>query len=519
LCKRLDGKTNKQQHPYSFHGSQDSHPGLPHSRAFSVLLFKIHTMYKRRLNHLAITTFLSLILAIPNTLQSQVTWDSSIEVAASSFGNTRPRITSNASGDPLIIWAKSTDLMFSRWDGSTFTMPVKLNPHGVTIASATWMGPEIAAHGDTVYVVYKQTPEDAATSHIWCIRSFDGGETFTTPVQVENTGNDKSRFPTVTTDDEGHPIIAFMRFNAAFLDARWVVTRSFDYGDSFSTDVLASGWSGPDSEVCDCCPGTIHCSGNNVAIVYRDNNENLRDSWAGISTDGGITFTKGVNIDQNGWMIEACPATGPDGVIIGDTLYATFMNGSSGQAIVYYNEASIPDLSSPPSVAVPGSGDGLQENYSRIAASGRAAALLWRHSADFSTGLALMFTDDISKGFPASFDTVAYSQVANGDVALSGTKVYTAWQDNSSSKVKLRVGTYEASTANAQIENAKPLAFYPNPATTEIILQESASWVSITNLSGQLILTGKGQQIDISTLPPGLYFISTGSGWGKFVRE
>ena len=260
-------------------------------------------MKRDKLYHQFTPLFILIALLIPKTFFCQVTWEPTIDVAATSFGNDRPRITTNASGDPLIIWGKSTDLMFTRWDGNAFTTPIKINPTGVTIATANWMGPEIAAYGDTIYIVYKQTPEELVNSHIWCIRSFDGGVTFTAPVQVENTGNDKSRFPTVTTDDEGHPIIAYMRFNASFLDARWVVTRSFDFGETFTTDVLASGWSGPDSEVCDCCPGTIHSSGENVAIVYRDNNENLRDSWAGISTDGGLTFTKGVNIDQNGWMI------------------------------------------------------------------------------------------------------------------------------------------------------------------------------------------------------------------------
>jgi len=468
--------------------------------------------------HLITPLFILLVLIFPKSTFCQVSWDQPIDVAAASFGNSRPRLITNASGDPLIIWGKSSDLMFTRWDGASFTTPIKLNPSGVTIATANWMGPEIASHGDTIYVVYKQTPEDNVNSHIWCIRSFDGGETFTDPVQVENTGNDKSRFPTVTTDDAGHPIIAFMRFNANFLDARWVVTRSFDFGETYSSDVLASGWSGPASEVCDCCPGTIHSSGNNVAIVYRDNNDNLRDTWTGISTDGGLTYTKGVNIDQNGWMIEACPATGPDGVIVGDTLYSTFMNGSTGLALVYYNETPISELSSDPSHAVPGSGEGLQQNFSRIAASGKAGALLWRHSAEFTTGLALMFTEDITAGFPSSFDTLAYSHVVNGDVAMTETKVLVAWQDNASSKVKFRSGSYESATAIEEIAKSNTLTLYPNPAEHELFLQGDESSYIISDLSGQRVLSGHGKRIDVKLLSPGLYFIFTGSGWGKFVK-
>lgn len=477
-------------------------------------------MIRRSSIHMIATTVIGFILWSTSNLLSQVTWDQTVAVASSSFGNNRPRIVTNGSGYPLILWGKSTDAMFARWDGSSFTQPVKLNPNGVTIATATWMGPEIAAHGDTVYVVYKQTPEDLVTSHIWLLRSFDGGATFSAPIQVENTGTDKSRFPSVTTDDDGHPIVAYMRFNSNFGEARWVVTRSFDFGETFNTDVLASGWSGPASDVCDCCPGTIHCSGQQVAIVYRDNNNNLRDSWAGISTDGGITFTKGVNIDQNGWMIDACPATGPDGVIVGDTLYSTFMNGQSGQAIVYYNETPINDLTTPPSTPVPGSGEGLQENFSRIDASGNAVALLWRHSADFSTGLALMFTAQIANGFPSSFDTLAYSQVGNGDVTVTASHVFVAWQDNSSSSVKFRAGTYETtSTATRDISATQALTVFPNPASGELRLNAPVVRYTIFDLSGAVKLHGKGSRIDIQSLPQGMYFLSTENGYAKFIKD
>lgn len=487
--------------------------------AFSVLLVKIQIMIRAKQSLITLSCLFVLTLVGLNNVYSQITWDPAIEVAPSSFGNNRPRIVTDKSGYPLLLWGKSTDAMFSRWDGSSFTIPVKLNPNGVTIASADWMGPEIAARGDTVYVVYKQTPENLESSHIWIRRSFDGGVTFNDPVQVENTGTDKSRFPAVTIDDQGHPIVAFMRFNTSFNDARWVVTRSFDFGETFAPDVLASGWSGPASDVCDCCPGSIQCSGNIVAVIYRDNNENLRDSWAGISNDGGLTFTKGVNVDQNGWMIQACPATGPDGVIIGDTLFTTFMNGASGKALVYYNETSISDLSTPPSIAVPGSGEGLQQNFSRIASSGLATALVWRNAANFSTGLALMFSEDITKGFPGSIDTLAFSQVDNGDVAVTDTKVFVAWQDNATSKVKFRSGTYQTSTNLEENIKTTQLFLFPNPVSTLLQLHQSSTTIRITDMSGRLVITGKGNNIEVSSLTPGIYFIFSETGWGKFVKQ
>jgi hypothetical protein len=451
-------------------------------------------------------------------LWAQVIWDSSIEVAPSTFGNTRPRIAADANGNPLIIWGKSTDLWFTKWNGTSFETPVKLNPSGITVAVATWMGPEIAAHGDTVYVVYKQTPEEDDNSHIWCRRSFDGGVTWLDPVQVENIGEDKSRFASITTDDAGHPIVAFMRFHAGFHDPRWVVCRSFDHGNTFTPDVMASGWSGPQSEVCDCCPASIDCEGNMVTLVYRDNNENLRDSWAAISEDGGITFSKGVNIDQNEWMIGACPASGPDGAIANGVLYSTFMNGASGSSIVFFNNTSLEDPSSVSSTAVSGAGQGLQQNFPRIAAHHDAGAMLWRHSANFSTGLALMFTEDLTQGWPSSFDTLAFSNVANGDVILTHNKVLVAWQGNSPSVVNFRSGQYNTSTGTAGDLLTPPFTVFPNPATDWIFLNREDGWIRIANLTGQIVLTGTGNKVDVGTLPPGLYFITTPHGSARWVK-
>ncbi|MFA6571128.1 MAG: hypothetical protein WCT77_07810, partial [Bacteroidota bacterium] len=212
--------------------------------------------------------------------QSPISWNNAINLASSSTGNEHPRITIDGKGNPLVIWHHTNRCMFSRWNGTSFTSPVMLNPAYIAVAGAGWMGPDIAAHGDTVYVVFKQTPEASDTCHIYCIHSFNGGRTFSNPVKVDNIADSISRFPTITTDDTGNPIVGFMKFNHSFADSRWAVARSTDFGNSFSTDVKASGWSSKTSTICDCCPGSIACSGNSVAMLYRDNNSNIRDSWA-----------------------------------------------------------------------------------------------------------------------------------------------------------------------------------------------------------------------------------------------
>ena len=148
-------------------------------------------------------SLLALFLCI-NTFvfaQSGITWGMmAMDIANNTHDNMQPHIAVDGSGNPLVIWGRMNDesVFFSRWNGTAFTAPVKLNPSWLTVATASWMGPAIAAKGDTVYVVVRQTPESTDTSkHIYIIRSFDGGVSFSAPIQVENIADSVSRFPAV----------------------------------------------------------------------------------------------------------------------------------------------------------------------------------------------------------------------------------------------------------------------------------------------------------------------------------
>lgn len=378
--------------------------------------------------------------------QSGITWGmTGMNIAGSSYDNMHPRMALDGAGNPLVIWSRMSDesVFLSRWTGTAFTTPEKINPTGLTIAGASWMGPDIASKGDTVYVVVRQTPESMDTSkHIYIFTSFNGGVSFSAPVQVDNVGDSVHRFPTVTVDDSGNPIVAFMKFNSSFLDSRWVVTKSTDYGNTFSTDVKASGWGGS-PEVCDCCPGAIVSSGNKTAMLYRDNNSNMRDIWTGISADNAATFASGFEVDNNNWMIMSCPSTGPDGVIIGDTLYSTFASAGGGTYRTYLSKSSI-SSGAANSVSTLATGIvGLgQQNYPRIASSGNAMAIVWKQGVSGVAQLPIMFTNDIANGFPTTYDTVDLGDITNADVAISNGNIFVVWQDDNAGTVKYRFGTY-----------------------------------------------------------------------------
>lgn len=449
---------------------------------------------------------------------AQVNWTFSNSIAANTFSNMHPRMTMDAQGNPLVIWGRMSDqsTFFSRWNGTMFTTPVKLNGT-LTVASATWMGADIASHGDTVYVVMKQTPEADSTKHIYIVRSFDGGQNFSVPVRVDFIGDSISRFPTVTCDATGNPIVAFMKFNSSFVDSRWVVTKSTDYGTTFSVDTKASGW-GASAEVCDCCPGAVVSSASNCMMLYRNNNSNIRDTWTGFSTNNGSSFTNGCNVDGNNWMIMSCPSTGPDGIVIGDTLYSVFSSSGSGSYRNYLSKTSVSNATWNATQNLTGAIAGLtQQNYPRIASYGNAVGIVWKQNVSGIAQLPMLFTNDIANGFPASYDIVDLTDITNTDIAMGNGKVAVCWEDDNSGTVKIRIGTFSPSTTGISETILKnSFTVYPNPFSSKVTLQTDNiiynATITVNNINGQVvkeIRNFSGQTVVLSrdNLPNGLYFV------------
>ena len=476
--------------------------------------------------------FVLILYGFYSRAQSGISWQMTMNIAANTYNNEHPRIVMDGKGNPLVIWGNSSTkkVMFTRWNGTAFTTPIALNPSNMPLFSASWAGPDIASKGDTVYIVFKQSPED--TNHIFILRSFNGGQSFATPVRVDFIGSYQSRFPTITTDLNGNPIVAFMKFDANFTKSRWVVSRSNDMGISFQPDVLAGDYSG--GEACDCCPGGIVSSNNKVAMMYRDNFNNLRDVWTGVSSDNGVSFSGGIDIDQNKWNLLACPASGPDGVIIGDTLYSVYMNGGSGAEKVYRNKSSLANPFSSKGSLISG-GTSYMQNFPRTANYNKAVAQVWQQDKSGSAQLGLYFTRDITKGFPVNYDTVAMnssSTMINVDVAVYDGIIYVVWEEGSTGTVRYRKGTFNPVTTGIRNKNEDHggINIYPNPANGDLIsinlpgnIQGNIK-IEISNLHGnsliQLEQTAQNLiPVKVSDLFSGTYIIKVESEEGLYYSK
>ena len=66
-----------------------------------------------------------------------------------------------------------------------------------------------------------------------------------------------------------------------------------------------------DPVVCDCCPISMMVDASGALdIVYRDNNDDIRDMAKIVSTDNAETFSKSQILYLDGWKIKGCPHSG-----------------------------------------------------------------------------------------------------------------------------------------------------------------------------------------------------------------
>jgi hypothetical protein len=443
-------------------------------------------------------TFLLLLAGSAQAFSQAVTWGTPVTINTGAGSNMHPRIALNRSGAPYVLWGQTDKkAYFSKWTGSAFSSPVAVSGTP-TIFTAAFAGPDMAAFGDTIYVAIKVSPEMTATNYCYLVHSYNGGTTFSAPVRIDNIDTFTSRFPIVTTTANGNPLVSFMKFNSMMGDAHYVVSRSTDYGMTFSADVLASGASG---YVCDCCPASIISSGTKAVLLFRNNLSNIRDTWAGVSSDGGMTFPSIRPVDSNNWMIMSCPGSGPDGFVIGDSIYSVFMSTATGTPLVYFSRASI-SASTSKTNAITGMFSGLSsQNFPRIANAGNAAAAAWVQSTSSGKSIAYVLSSNVSSGFSGTTTVTGAtgSGLMNVDVAMTPGAIHLVWQDDNTNKVMYAKGTYAVPTTTTNVSVSsipakKVIEVFPNPANENF----TVSLTDINHISSCYLSDIAGRRINLT---------------------
>ena len=364
----------------------------------------------------------------------QLVWSSHTTISSNLDGYGRPRIVLTENKSPLIIWRKDSSpkvLRASKWNGSTFSGPYDILEAGIIPSS--WDGPEIIAKGDTVYVVFTSTA--TTQSSIMLIKSFDGGLTFSDTIRVsENDQLHKYRMANIAINEYGNPVVSYMKYLLNWSDPKQMVNTSLTFGNNFLGEndgsILAPG------EPCDCCKSSLICKGDNVYLLFRNNDSNARNSYISKSIDGGLTFILSEDTDDYNWMLNSCPSTTPKGIILGDSLCVVKRSGSTGNNEIVYSNINSNDLS----YSYNNNLDfiaGVLQDYPEISSNGDTIVIVWQDNRtgiqncymSYSSSGTNNFSESISISDSNSIGVKLYPDVAyaNGEIHL----VYLDYNENS----------------------------------------------------------------------------------------
>lgn len=281
-----------------------------------------------------------------NPSSSEITVCHSV-IEDNNFSNVNPDDTTKAYSMPLLAQTPKGDVMlswteknaegvtsfcvaFSKDKGKTFS-DKKVIFAGTGIGNSRMMRAKVLAKKDgSLVAVFSNRSEATAppaqaqsqpappqggrgggggrsSNIVYCV-SKDGGSTWTSPVSVDSDpkqGIVRGFFDAIVLPN-GEVAVAYLKDVANSTkheerDLRMVVTKN----GAFQPERVI------DPVVCDCCPISMLIDANGALnIVYRDNNDNIRDMAKMISTDNAETFSKSQILHNDEWKINGCPHSG-----------------------------------------------------------------------------------------------------------------------------------------------------------------------------------------------------------------
>lgn len=461
---------------------------------------------------------------IANILPAQVDliWNDPIIVRQSSYILTAPRIKTLGDGNVVAVWGESSNpakIWCSRLENGQFTAPVSV----VTTTPAPALfgigGFDVAIYGQTIYVVFERSP-----GGIFLTTSNDGGLTFETPVNVQGAiSGGSSTLANITTDEAGNIYVNYIQEKSGI--ATQQMRRSTDGGQTFSTAVEAN-MPADGTEACECCIASPVAANGSVWLAFRNNNANIRDHWVSRSTDMADTFDVATDVDDSDWLVNMCPISAPRMAMSGDSLVVAWKTGAGGGSRVFVSSLNASTMVKGQQVRL---GDpahfSASQNLPDITAQEDTIGVVFQEDKrilfDFSTsglsGLGNGHTHFEAPGQTLNYPSVAFQHGQFHVIYANTTSLEVIYQSGYLSPT--------SSTSVGQAQNNE-ISLSPNPVT------EGSFWIKsetkplraygIMDVAGRLVsnqlLHGQSGQIDVASLPAGLYFLKIQTSTDEIIR-
>ena len=324
----------------------------------------------------------------------------------------------NHDGTNRIIFAKSTDR------GNTFSNPANLT--GGRIDSET---PSIAVFGNIVYVVW--TDNSLGNFDIFFIKSTDGGNTFSKPLNISNDPG-LSYLPRLATNGKNNLYVVWTdnsrgNYNILF-------TRSLNGGAGFDKPIILSNLKGVSN-----FPNLAASGNDTVYVVWShknntdfdpsntENQTQTYDIFFAKSTDMGRTIGKPLDLSND-------PANSQSSdVAVSEmgTVYVVWSDNSIGTYETFFTKSL--DMGHTFSKASVISSNLARSLSPSISAYGNNVYVVWSDNTFGNSEIFFTKSSDNGSTFSEAFninEDSGISAIAQISIAPEVGNLYFIWQDN-----------------------------------------------------------------------------------------
>ena len=450
--------------------------------------------------------FLSLLLIISLSAISQSLNFSDIEyLNPNETASMRPRVCL-INGEPLVMFTRNSlgeKIFVNRKKDGEWLGENIISADGVNFQAGTRLGPAIASYGEVVYVAYIL---DSSPKQIAFQRSVDGGLTFTESLMAYDLGTELAEGIDVLVLPDGNPVIAFIHYEAGWSDARQVVMRSYDGGETF-TDLISI-----DSTPCECCTPSLIAGETTYGVSYRDNDVNIRTFKIQISSNENAEFTNSVETDPTNWEVSVCPASSSDGFIVGDTLYSTWMSKPSSLTEVFMSKTHLGEEIIIDWSSVDSSPDYGSQNHPKMDGNSDTQVIVWEEYREAKKDVYGVVIENGVYGPSFSVtegDSVEHKENVDMMYDKESNIFHLVYRNKGENAVAYR--TMTPSSLSVEEVEYNLIGLYPNPSIYEIRFDREFTTETnyiIYNTLGETILKGEYLGlISIESLQQGNYFV------------
>jgi len=451
--------------------------------------------------------------------QTFVQWSDSLVIATTPQPITAPRIALLKDGTPLVTWGTSgspSRIWCARFENGTFTTPVGVVQDPFDPILFGFGGYDVAVSDSLIFIVFEQLQEG-----IFFTRSEDGGLTFDPPTLVQGQfSGGYATLASVAIDGTGNPLVSYIHDQNG---ASYKIRRSEDGGLNFLAPVTASTPSDGNA-VCECCTSDIITSGDSVWLLYRNDNEDLRDIWVSRSTDLAETFDVATDVDATDWHLNFCPIAGPRMARSGDSLMTVWMSSASGVGRVYLSSLHTGTMQTGQQIGFPASVPQAAQSLPDVTAHGdtigvvfleKTREILFHYSTNGASGMV-----NQSTRFAVPMHTLQFPSLAFRDGIFHLTYV-----DATADQILYRQGKLTKSSTTTAPNSGSGFSVFPNPTPRggslqiEMDLKQGGKLhFMLTNAMGKTMAEFEfaekragHQSFELKTteLPTGIYFLTT----------